>query len=737
MRSQFLPTRRLAAAVLLLLAGGTALGEPASCPRLVDFAGDLPPLDPPDPNVNIYADHASAAADDSAVSQLTGAVRVTQNGRELSSPQVNFDRSENRFSTDSQSLFRDSRIVVRSQKIDYDLNAKQGLFTDNEFALTQLSLRGISETLTVSEDGTARLTRARITSCPREHEAWALSARRIDLDREEALGRAYDATLRFQDVPILYTPYLQFPLDNQRRSGFLAPVIGNNNRTGFDARFPVYLNLAPNYDALLTPRYMSDRGEQIAGKLRYLTESSEGYFAGEYLPDDSSTGGARRFFDIQHEGLINRRLGLTVKYAEVGDRNYFSDLGGGIDLISAPYLERGATLTYQAPSSYTVEALVQNYQPLSTIDNQDLNPYRRVPQVRFDALTKNAVLDTRAGFDGEFTNFARSNSVEGQRLYLAPYLRWERDEAAWYGSAQGDLSYTAYELSNTPAGQPERPRRTIPVLSAESGLRFERTTDSGKLQTLEPRVFYLYAPYRSQDDLPLFDTGVPDFDFPQLFARNRFFGLDRISDENQVTAALTTRLIDPELGIARLSASIGNIYRFRRPQVTIPTESAPTTGASDYIGAVDYQLSRRWAIASALELDPNLDRIARSAIALRFRDGDFGKLTRRFDLAYRYREGILEQTDASFSAPFASNWRLAARLRYSLRDSQSLESFTGLEYENCCWALSTTYRRYVSSSFGQFNSGVYVQLVLKGLTRLGNGFDNLLPSDDPSVIRRH
>jgi LPS-assembly protein len=621
--------------------------------------------------------------------------------------------------------------------VDYDLNARSGLFTDDEFALTQISLRGVSQSLTVSEDGTASLKRASITSCERGHEAWVMTARRIDLDQDEALGRAYDATLHFQGVPILYSPYLQFPTDNQRRSGFLAPVIGENNNTGFDFRWPLYLNLAPNYDALLTPRYMSDRGEQIAGKLRYLTDASEGYVAGEYVPHDSETGSDRYFMDIQHEGLLSNHLGLSVKYAQVGDVNYFSNLGGGVDLAAAPYLERGASLTYQAPSSYTVEALVQNYQPLASIDDQDLNPYRRVPQVRIDALTKNAVLDTRAGFDGEFTNFAREDSVEGQRLYLQPYLRWERDEAAWYSSAQSDISYTAYDLRNTAQGQPDQPRRTLPVLSAEGGLRFERLTDSGKMQTLEPHIFYLYAPYRDQDNLPLFDTGQPDFDFPQLFSRNRYFGLDRISDANQLTSALTTRLIDPDLGIARLSASIGQIYSFREPHVGLPGTPLPSTGSSDTIGSVDYQLSRRWAIASALEVSPELDRIERSAISLRFRDGDFGKLTKRFDISYRYREGLLEQTDTSFSTPLTSQWRLAARLRYSLRDSESLESFTGVEYENCCWAISTTYRRYVSNSTGQFNDGVYIQLVLKGLTRLGNGFDNLLPSDDPSVVRRH
>ncbi len=696
----------------------------------------MPPLDAPDPRLHIYADHANADADDASVSQLTGAVRVTQNGREIVSDDVNYDDADKRVRTDSQSVFRDRRIAIRSQRADYDINTSTGIFTENDFALRQASLRGESQQIHLLEDGTIELHHASFTSCTKEHEAWLISAKEIDIDRDEGLGTANNATLIFQGVPILFTPYMQFPIDNLRHSGFLTPIIGNNNNTGFDFRAPFYLNLGPNYDATLTPRYMSDRGEQIAGKLRYVTDNSLGYALGEYIPHDEELGTDRHFIDIQHEGLLSKRLGLSVKYAEVGDINYFSDLGGGVDLSSTPYLERAASLTYQAPTSYTVEALVEGYQPLASIDDQDVNPYKRLPQISLDALTKNSLLDTRVGFDGQYTNFARPDSVEGQRLVADPYIRWQKDRASWYASAQGDLSYTAYELTNNTPGAPDEPRRTLPIVSAESGLRFERLMDSGTLQTLEPRLFYLFVPFRDQDNLPLFDSGLPDFDFPQLFATNRFSGLDRISDANQLTSVLTTRLIDPDLGIERLSASAGNIYRFRDPQVTLPGTDQPSTGSSDYIGSVDYQLNRTWAASSFLEISPGLDHIARSSVELRYRDQELGKLSKRFDVAYRYREGILEQTDASFSSPITANWRLAARLRYSLRDSESLESFGGVEYENCCWAFSTTYRRYISNSNGEFNTGIYFQLVLKGLGTLGKNFETLLPTDDPTALRR-
>lgn len=724
-----------AGAVVSILLSGAAHGETASCPQL-DYQQELPEV-PADPKLVLNADKAEFS--EGGLSTLTGSVHVSQDGREFAADQLNYDDSDRHVRVNAESLFRDRRLVVRSEKADYDIGIGEGVFLDSTYTLRQIAGRGKSSRITINRDGTATLDEVRFTTCAPGDEAWTLSASKITLDENAGIGSANNALLRFQHVPIFYLPYFQFPIDGLRHSGFLFPIIGNNNTNGFDIRWPLYLNLGPNYDVTLVPRYLSERGEQIGGDFRYLLHDNVGSLYGEYLPDDQKVDGvSRSYIDYQHEGRLSPRIGIDANYGQVSDKNYFANFGGGVDLTSTPYLERGAKLTYQAPTIFRVEALVQSYQTLTAPTAGITDPYQRLPQVRLDALSKNSWFDTRAGFDAEFTNFVRSNSVEGQRFVAQPYLRWERDRAAWFAAAQTDLSYTAYQLTDTAVGQPDHPQRTLPLLNAEGGLRFERLTEHGSLQTLEPRLFYLYVPYRNQDQLPLFDSGLPDFDFPQLFSRNRYSGNDRISDANQLTTALTSRLIESDSGIVRLSGTIGQIYYFRAPRVDLPGFDTPSEGSSDYLANLEYQLSHRWAVSATAEVPPAFDRFTRAAIALRYREPDIGGPGRRFDLAYRYRNGLLEQADASFSSPITDAWRAAARLRYSLRDDRALESFAGVEYSTCCWALSATYRRYLTGgNLARYSNGFFVQLDLKGLTRIGNGFERLLPTEDFGTTRRH
>jgi len=714
-------------AIASIFLGGTAHAAPASCPQF-DYLQELPPL-PADPKLVLNADHADFS--EAGLSTLTGSVHVTQNGREFAADELEYSEATQHVVTHSESIFRDGRLAIRSRRTDYDLGIGSGVFLDNHFTLRQNSGRGSSRQLTVSKDGVATLEGVRYTTCAPGDEAWSLQANEITLDHENGVGTASNAVLRFQHVPLFYLPYFKFPIDGLRHSGFLFPIVGNNNSNGFDIRWPVYLNLAPNYDATVIPRYLSERGEQIGGRFRYLLPSSVGSLFGEYLPDDQKLGNSRSYLDFQHQGRITSRLGLDARYGEVSDRNYFANFGGGVDLTSTPFLDRGATLTYQAPANLQIQALVQDYQTLTAPTSAITTPYQRLPQIRLNALTKNSFLNTRAGIDGEFTNFARANSVEGQRFIAQPYLRWEKDQAAWYARGQADLSYTAYNLTDVTPGQPSGPRRTLPLFNAEGGLRFERLLNDGRVQTLEPQLYYLYVPYRNQDALPLFDSGLPDFDFPQLFARNRYSGQDRISDANQLTTAVTTRLIEPDSGIVRVKATFGQVYYFRGPRVDLPGFNTPSTGSSDYLASVDYQITRSWSAAATTEIRPELDRINRASLDLRYRDPVAGDAGARADFSYRYRNGLLEQTDASFSAPITAAWRLAGRLRYSLRDSSTLEAFGGVEYGTCCWAISATYRRFLSGgTIDRFSNGFYIQLELKGLTRIGNGFERLLPVED-------
>lgn len=703
--------------------------SPASCPQ-IDYSRELPPI-APDPRLVLNADHAEATSE--GLSRLSGSVLISRDGREFSAQQVDYNKAENLLSVDSQSLFRDPSLIIKSQSLQYNLTSEQGVFNQASYTLIPLAARGQSERIEVAQEGWATLSQVSYTTCAPDAESWLLKADRLRLDQDSGMGYAHDATLWFQHVPVLWLPYFQFPIDGERHSGFLPPIFGRSDNTGFDLRAPFYLNLAPNYDATLIPRYMTERGEQLGGRVRYLMSQAQGTLYGEYMPYDNDIHTERSYLNFSHQGLINSRLGLEAQYAQVSDRDYFQDLGGSVDLTSTSFLSQGAKLTYAAPASYTITALVQGYQPVASSISTTDNPYQRLPQINLDALSRNSYLDTHIGLQGQFTNFARSNSVEGQRLLAQPFLRWEQDHSSWYGAAQTDLSYTYYNLTGAAPGQPTQPERTLPVTSLEGGLHYQRVTDAGSLQTLEPRLFYLYVPYHAQDQLPVFDSGQPDFDVPELFARNRYTGEDRIGDANQMTSAVTTRLIDPQSGVVKLSASLGEIYRFTAPRVSVPGFSTPSAGSSDYIGSVEYQLTQRWAAAAIAEWASQFDRFQRTEFDLRYREPENGLYGRRLDIAYRYFNGLLQQADVAFSTPIVDRWRAAARVRYSLFSDQIQESFLGLEYQTCCWAVRGTFRRYLASNNGDYNTGVYFQIDLKGFSKLGNGFDELLPAVDPNA----
>lgn len=705
--------------LLLLGASLTAAAEeqngpPAMCEQL--DPGVLP--ESPQDKLILTADNLNL--EQQGLSDLAGSVRLRLGDREFMSEALQYDDANRRVFANKPSRFRDGGYLISSDSASFDLNSETGVFNKADFTLTDRGARGSAKRVELSRAGTAELDGVSYTTCSPKDETWKITAQHLDLDKDEGLGTARNATIRFGGVPVLYVPYMQFPIDDRRRTGLLFPSLGSDTRTGIDLSWPVYLNLDPQYDAIFTPRFMSDRGTQVNLAGRYLLPQSTGRVKFEYLNDDQQYGTSRGLSEFHHEGLLNNRLSLDVNYAEVSDPNYFEDLSKTVDFSSLTHLERSARLVYQAPGAYTLQALVQDFQPLATGLVAVDDPYRRLPELRFDALTRSSIFDTRLGINAQVVNFARDNSVEGLRETVQPYIRYSRDNGGAFSRVQLDLNHTRYQLTNG-GGDPQR---TLPLFSADAGLRFLKYDTGGSLQVLEPRLFYLYVPYRDQTGLPVFDTDESDYDVPQLFARNRFSGLDRIADANQLTTALTWRILDGQNGGTLLAATFGQIYRFTGSRVTLPGLESPDAGSSDYLGGLELRLSDKLSSTGTLQWSPDSGDLNRSGVALRYRDQRL-----RGDLAYRYRKDLLEQTDASLSLPISTSWRVAGRLRQSLRDDRTLDALFGVEYETCCWALRTSYRRYLINSAGDTSSGVFLQLELKGLSRFGSGFDELLPGD--------
>jgi len=718
-----------------LLAPGVAPAQLA-CPQL--GGEDVPSLpETADGRLHLSADQAELTQD--GLSTLAGTVRLVQGGNRLEASALSFDRQSQTVRLSAESLFRNRNLVVRSREAELNLADETGLFKGAEFTLLDRAARGAAEVVRLDKAGTVEVEDVYYTTCAPGSRAWFLEASDIELDRNEGLGTAKHARLRFGYVPILYAPWFQFPIDDRRRTGLLFPTIGDSDNTGFDLRMPLYLNLAPNYDAQLTPRYMADRGTQVGTEGRYLFGHHTGQASYEYLDEDRQTEERRSFVSYRHRGLLNRRLALSARYGEVSDTAYFEDLGGRLDAAAITHLERSAQLTYTAPAAYSILARVTDFQTVSATALQapEFEPYQRLPEVRLDAITRKAKLNTRLGMTGQYVNFIRETPPEGQRMDLNPFLRFALDQNAWFLGSQVDVRYTRYVVTDPAPGNPTDPSRTLPQYSLDGGLRFERLTAGGSLQTLEPRLYYLYVPYREQAGLPQFDSGEPDFDFVQLFERNRFSGIDRISDANHLALAFTSRLLDPVDGTQRLSGSLGQIYRFHGTRVALEDCAGDActvdSGGTDFIGEIDWRLPFGLGVGATGQWSQDRNEFVRGSAALRY-----VKDRVRTDFVYRYREVLpltgtpLEQFDTSAATPLFAGLSAIGRWRYSRFDSRTLEALAGLEYETCCWAARGAYRRY---QFGfdeaagepQYTTGIYFQLELKGLTRIGAGFETLLP----------
>lgn len=711
--------RSLPALALLTLIAPAVLADEASCPQLAPAAL----VSSPDGKLVVTADQIEGARD--SLANLMGTVKVRLGDKQITSEALQYDDAKRLVTATTPMQFRNEEYLIVSRSGSYDLNRETGIFSQSEFTLLSRGARGKAEQMTLERSGHAQLENMSYTTCSPGRDSWRLTASQLDLDQTTGMGSARNATLHLGVVPVFYTPYLQFPIDGERHSGLLFPTVGNTTRTGVDARVPYYLNLAPNYDATITPRYMSDRGTQLGASGRYLFERSTGNLKVEYLPTDAQfENRSRSFAELQHDALINSRISLSAHYAEASDRRYFEDLSFVPGLSGIPYLDSNARLVYQAPSAYTLQALVQKFQPLAGIVAVD-DPYQRLPEVRFDGMTRNEILNTRLGLSVQATNFAKSGAVEGIREVVKPFVNWTRDTGSYFTAAQADFNYSRYQLRDADDQKLDDRSRALPTFSGDAGLRFSRTGEDGGLQLLEPRLFYLYTPYRDQDGLPIFDAGQPDYDFPQLFARNRFIGEDRVADANQLTTAVTYRALDPVGGATRFTASFGQIYRFDPSRVTVPGLAAPDAGSSDYISSAEWRVNRKFSATSLLQISPDTGRFTRTGLGLRYRDGRY-----RADVSYRYRSGLLEQFDVSGALPVSNNFKLASRVRYSLREERMLDNLLGIEYETCCYSVQTAYRRYLVNSAGQIDSGIFFQLELKGLSRLGTGFEELLTGDN-------
>jgi LPS-assembly protein len=681
--------------------------------------------------IHIESDEVAVGADGNAT--LNGRVTVHQEERSVSADIVTYDKATGRITVRGAVDFLDPKLKISSVAGSYDQGGAAA-FNSAQFQLFDRTGRGYASEISVQPGGQIKLANTGYTTCPAGKKDWLIRADSIVLNTTTETGVARGVTLDFQGIPVLYTPYFSFPIGDERKSGFLFPSIDHSGSNGLEIPVPYYFNLAPNYDLTLTPEEMSARGVELGGEFRFLTGNSHGQVNANYMPDDKQTGFERSFFHMTDVTGLTQHLRLDVDIAAVSDSNYFQNFAVGSAQTSVTFLERRADLEYQ-DDVWNIRAQLQNFQTIDISVDAAERPYSRVPRIEAAALWPLGGSALEFAINSEAVNFLREVGPSGVRVDLSPELRWSLRTAGYFFEPAVGWRLTQYDLQDTAPGDPQSPMRSLPYAKLDTGLIFERDsgTSGQRTQTLEPRLVYSYIPYRNQDNLPIFDTALPDLNLTELFRTNRYVGADRVSDANQMSVGVTTRLFDQNSGQQYLAATLGQVHYFTAPRVFLPGETPETNQTSDYVGDLALTAYRNWSVNVDYQWNPDGKRTGKSEILLQYRPNE----STVANLAYRYQPGLLDQWDGSFALPLSAHWNAVGRLVYSMKEQelvggtliqlpkQTIEQVAGFEYRNCCWQIDIVQRRYVNNRDGSLDSSIAVQLELIGLSsvaRPGNSF---------------
>ena len=676
---------------------------------------------------------------------VLGNAKLDLNEAHLAGPEIRMHMSESLGEMPDASIVLDKKMisVPANQTLNKQLvSASNVNETDdiktymddgsNTAALTSTSVssRGDAKLILFEGPDKKHLKNTRYTTCEVGVDDWYIKSSDMVLDSYTQTAVAKNASVEFKGVPILYTPYLSFSFSGQRESGLLSPTIGSTSKSGFEVFTPYYWNISPNKDATFATRYLSKRGVQLQGEFRYLGEEYSGIDNIEYLNNDQQTGDTRYIVNLKHAQNFGNGWYAGYAVEKVSDDKYFSELSTHITSTSRVNLPQGANVGYSG-SIWQFNAAVQQYQ---TLDKASY-PYQTLPRLSLSADKDWDIINTH--LDSQYTYFERDAkapiAATGSRAYAYPSISMPLLKSYGYITPKVGVSITSYALNNNnfvvngANVSNNSATRTLPIFSLDSGLYFDRDVNIVKnsyTQTIEPRIYYVYVPYRNQDQLPVFDTGLADLNFSTLFSENQFTGNDRINNANQLSLAVTTRMIDSNTGDERLAATLGQRFYFTDQKVVLPGTLPTKRNTSDLIGSLTARLSSKWNFDTFLQYSPDTNNLIRSNLLARY-NPEPGKL---FNFGYRYTDTLLEQIDASGQWPFGRGWYGIGRWNYSLREKKNIEALAGIEYDAGCWQTRTVIQR-VSTATANANYALFFQLELGGLASIGSNPLKLLKRD--------
>lgn len=671
--------------------------------------------------------------------EASGHARARSRGQAFSADWMRFDHRYNELTAIGNVHFEQGAYVVDGLRLRYDLDTERGVMESARFALNPratgnvpiagstgptFSGRGSAERIVFDGPGSFRAQQANFTTCEPGNDGWFLRSKDLQIYQDQGVGIARDATVELEGTPFFYTPYFSFPLHRERKSGFLAPRLGSSSTSGFEVSTPYFWNLAPNYDLLLTPRALTKRGLQVLSEFRYLQPDYRGGVNYEVLPDDRVAHRTRQLFSLTHNQALWNGWTSTVNVNRVSDSKYFTDLSTKVVLTSQTFLPRDGTLsrsgTWGASGLYSLTGLVQSWQTLQTDPLAPLTPpYSRRPQIAFAAQNSNT-LGGDFDLQSSFVNFAHPTLVTGKRLMAYPSFTLPLQTASAYFTPKVGVHLSRYFINPNSSTLPDS-TRVVPIVTAASGLTFERNTNifgNAFTQTLEPKAYYVYIPFRDQSRIPNFDSGLQDINFATIFTENQFSGQDRINDANQLTLGATTRLIAPNSGVEVVRAALAQRYYFRPQEVTLPGVPVRNnqSARSDLLAAVSGKVAPNLTADLGWQYNTDTHQTARSSVSMRYQPQQ-GKL---LNVAYRQNvPSSIRQFDVSGQWPIAGGWSGVGRWNYSVQDRRVLEGLAGMEYDGGCYLFRFIAHR-VSTATTTANTSFIMELELNGLGRVGS-----------------
>ncbi|BBB25248.1 LPS-assembly protein LptD [Amphritea japonica] len=652
------------------------------------------------------------------LTRLEGNVELRQQGRYLRSNSAQFDQISNQISMVGNVQYREPGMLLRGTQAQTNAISGETVVSHADYVVHERSLRGDASRIIRMQDNRIRMEESTYTTCPPNDESWEIAADSLVLDPSRGFGTARHATLRVADTPVFYFPYLEFPIDDQRHSGFLFPSFGYSNEDGIEAAIPYYFNLAPNFDDTLTPKVFTKRGLLLENEFRYLDNYGKQTLSTGLLVDDNQANRDRWALGLNHSGH-KEAWSTLVDYNAISDDDYFDDLGSSLDVDRSNHLNQQAEVRYSS-RHWSAKLRAHSYQTI----NNSKSPYQRMPQLQLEGsysqnqgqeIVYSYLADTTL-FDRKIDGLTGIDRVTGSRLHLQPSLSMPTVWSWGYMTPKVTAWLSQYNLEDQIVGQDDSISRAVGLFSFDSGLVFER--QAGRYtQTLEPRLFALYSQEEDQQGIPDFDTAETDFSYQGLFRENRFTGLDKVGDNQQVSFGISSAFYRND-GSEKARLGLAQAYYFADRTVQLNGDTSVDTEAQSNFAA-----EASWSPYSDLQLsiDTELDKQSLDPLENNFKVRFTPAPNKAISFSYRYREEVRNQAEATFIWPLSPEWSAMGLWQKDLENSQTPEALLGLEYASCCWKVRVAARRWIEDdSDGKEDTALFLQFVLKGLGGIGN-----------------